>query len=456
MNVLLVEPDFPYPNKSKNKANSTHKNFVPLGLLKFGALHKAKGNNVKLVRGKKSKSEIGFIPNEILVTSIFTYWSNYVWDSISHYRNLFPNSIIRLGGIYATLHADKEKFKDLSKKYKVIVSKGIDEEAEKYLPDYSLIRNIEYHATHMMRGCIRRCKFCGTWKIEPKMAFKSKEDIISELKKIGKNKVVFYDNNMLANPNIKDILSSFTALRIKGKPVIFESQSGFDGRLLERDPELATLIKKSRFQNVRIAWDNSLNDKNSIKKQIELLTKAGYASKDISVFMIYNFDVPYEDMIKKLAFCKKIGVQITDCRNRPLDLDYDNYDPHMKNGQPEGSFYINKEAGWTDKKIREFRSQVRQHNIEVRYGGKYNRKMEKWSAIHNTFKFFNLGIPPKINTIENSETWQKRIKSLNRLKNHYLENNINHQEIKNKIGPALDKKLIIMLKKAGLDSNKLK
>ena len=35
--VLLVEPDFPYPNKSKNKGNDVHKNFIPIGLLKIGS-----------------------------------------------------------------------------------------------------------------------------------------------------------------------------------------------------------------------------------------------------------------------------------------------------------------------------------------------------------------------------------------------------------------------------------
>ena len=39
--VLLVEPDFPYPSKSKNKADHIHKNFVPIGLLKFGSFYKA-------------------------------------------------------------------------------------------------------------------------------------------------------------------------------------------------------------------------------------------------------------------------------------------------------------------------------------------------------------------------------------------------------------------------------
>jgi pyruvate-formate lyase-activating enzyme len=443
--ILLVEPDFPFPNKSKNKANSVHKNFVPLGLLKLGSLHKDKGNKVKLVRGKKSEKEIGFVPNKILITSLFTYWSKYVWDNIEHYRGEFPKSEIELGGIYTTLHADTKKFKNLANKYRINISKGVNQEAEKYLPDYSLMPDIDYHATHMMRGCIRRCKFCGTWRLEPQMTRKTKENIIDELKRIGKNKVVFYDNNILANPQIKDLLKEFAELKIKGKPIIFESQSGFDGRLLERDFELVLLLKKARFQNVRIAWDNSVDDKDSIKKQINFLVKAGYPAKNISVFMIYNFNTAYEDMFKKLNFCKKLGVQITDCRYRPLELDYDNYNPHLRNGQPEGSFHIHKEAGWTDWKIRDFRKQVRQHNIWIRYakdkGLKYNNKMEKWSAIHNTYKFFNLGRPPQMEIIENNSRIYKRIMFLNRLANYHKKFNIEPPNLSNIPLRNLDKLL---------------
>jgi len=443
--ILLVEPDFPFPNKSKNKANGVHKNFVPIGLLKLGAVYGEKGCNVKLVRGKKGRIEIGFTPDEILVTSLFTYWSSHVWDCIKHYRELFPSATIQMGGIYATLHADKPKLKELAKQFKVKVIGGVNHEAEKHLPDYSLLPNIDYHATHIMRGCIRRCNFCGTWRIEPKLTAKSKDEIIKELKKVGKNRVIFYDNNILANPQIKEILKEFAELKIKGKSVSFESQSGFDGRLLEKDPELAMLIKKARFANVRIAWDNSLDDQQAIKKQIDNLVEAGYAAKDLSVFMIYNFDVPYEDMIQKIEHCEKMGVQITDCRYRPLKVDYDNYKPHMKKGQPEGSFYIHKEAGWTDKKIRDFRRKVRQHNIEIRYakdkGLKYDHKMERWSSIHNTFKFFNLGTPPLIKDIEESLTLQARIKKLNRLKELHKKSNIAAPDFSGLTMVELDKKI---------------
>jgi len=52
-NILLVEPDFPYSNRSKNRANEIHKNFAPIGLLKLGAYHKFLGNNGKHVKPTK-------------------------------------------------------------------------------------------------------------------------------------------------------------------------------------------------------------------------------------------------------------------------------------------------------------------------------------------------------------------------------------------------------------------
>lgn len=431
--ILLVEPNFPFPNKSKHKANSVHKNFVPIGLLKLGALYKDKGDKVKLVRGNKKKREIKFTPNEILITTLFTYWSDYVWNSVDYYRTLFPDAKIKLGGIYATLHKNTYKFKKQRKKYDVEVISGIIPKVEKFLPDYSLIPSIDYHATHMMRGCIRSCAFCGTWKIEPNLVYKNKDEITKELQKIGKNKVIFYDNNLLANPNIKDILKSFQNLKINGKAVTFESQSGFDGRLLQKDPKLAKLIKLARFQNVRIAWDNGLGDRKSIKKQIDLLKRVGYAPKDISVFIIYNFVMPYKDILKKVKACYRWGVQITDCRNRPLDLDYDNYNPHMRYGQPEGSFYIHKETGWTDKKIRSFRKKVRIHNIEIRYakdkGLRYDHKMEKWSAIHNLYKYFKLGRPPQMTIIEVNPLINKRVLYLRKLMNYHKKFNIDSPDL---------------------------
>jgi len=450
--ILLVEPNFPYPNRSRNRANEIHKNFAPVGLLKLGALHKALGDEVKLVRGNINFEE--FIPDEILITSLFTYWSKYVWEAVKYYRTLFPKSKIKLGGIYVTLHYKTLEFVEKARKFKIIAYKGVHKEAEKFLPDYSLLEGeIDHHITHAMRGCIRRCKFCGVWKIEPKLRYKSAEELIKELKKAGKNKVIFFDNNFFANPNIKEILKALEGLKINGKSVTFESQSGYDGRLLEKDPELAILLKKAKFREIRIAWDNSLEDYKSIKKQINYLRKVGYPAKEIYVFMIYNFNIPYQDMLKKLEYCKKWGVQITDCRYRPLSATYDNYNPHsFKEGQTKKDYYIHEEGGWTDKKIRDFRKRVRQQNMEIRYanGKKYDVRMEHWSAIHNTYKFFNLGRPPFLEKIERSEKLKKRIRLLNQIKNYCLKNNPEIPDFSTLKERDLDKRIRIGVERINL------
>jgi len=455
--ILLVEPDFPYPSKSRNRANEIHKNFVPIGLLKLGSLYKSQGAEVKLVRGNQPKGKLrNFEPSLILVTSIFTYWSKYVWDAISYYREFFPETKIMLGGIYATLHHNKKIFKENLRRYNVRCYVGLHSEAEKHYPDYSLLNgNVDHHVTHTMRGCIRKCSFCGVWKIEPKRIYKTSKELITEIKTIGKNKVIFFDNNFLANKNIKKMLGDLVELRVNSKPVSFECQSGFDGRLLENDKELAVLLKKAHFNNVRIAWDNSSSDSSSIKSQLNCLASAGYNLKDIFVFMIYNYDIPCEEMLKKLDYCKKWGVQIADCRYRPLDSIKDDYNPtRFRSGQTDEDYYIHKDGGWTDQKIRDFRRIVRHHNIWIRYardkGLLYDKRMEKWSSIHNTFKFFHMGRPPQLEVIEESPTWKRRLGMMNRVKNYYKKHNLNTLDFSSFTKKRIDEELSNLLTKIDL------
>lgn len=120
--ILLVEPDFPISAKSKN-----HCNFLPIGLLKIGAYHRDKKDQVKLHRGNyKSR----FYPDEIKVTSLFTYWSKQVWDSVAYYKNIYPNAKIEVGGIYASLMPKHAKKSGCDKVSIGLYRKGIAEEYE--------------------------------------------------------------------------------------------------------------------------------------------------------------------------------------------------------------------------------------------------------------------------------------------------------------------------------------
>lgn len=354
MKILLVEPDFPIPPKSKN-----HRNFLPIGLLKLASYHRHKGDIIKVARGNKYYTN--FSPNQIKITSLFTYWSKYVWDSVKFYKDKYPNAQVIVGGIYASLMPKHCKKSGCDK-----VFVGVHKQAEKFKPAYDLV-DVDYQIIHTSRGCVRRCKFCGTWKIEPKFIYKK-----SIQEEICSNRIIFYDNNLLANPYIKDILKELSSMKHNDRIVYCESQCGIDGRLLT--PEIAKLLKKARFLYPRIAWDHIYSQRKSIKNQIDILINAGYLTRDIYIFMIYNYKVGYYEMRKKLGQCKKWGVQIADCRYRPLNQTYDDYKPRRR--QTNKDYYIH--PRWTDRQIKLFRKKVRQQNIIIRHGFDfYSSKLEQ-------------------------------------------------------------------------------
>ena len=366
-NVLLIEPNFPIPNKSRN-----HSNFLPIGLLKIAAYLKTRNINVELIRFEEDKDEdygqTTLIPNEdefkpdlICVTSIFTYWSKYVKNAVFHYKNKFKDVPILVGGVYASLMPDH------CKKYTKCtdVIEGPIPEVENLIPDYSLV-DVDYQIIHTSRGCIRKCGFCGTYIIEPEWVCKKsiKDEII-------KKKLIFYDNNLLANQYIEDILNELIELKKEKRITYLESQSGFDGRILRKKPYLAKMLKDAGFKNPKIAWDYGLIQAPKIKEQIDLLLDAGFMAKEISIFMIYNYEPDYEEMEEKRVKCAEWGVQITDCRYRPLDATDDNYSSYKKE-QTSDDYYIHKECGWTDAKIRKFRRNIRRHNICMRHEVDYH------------------------------------------------------------------------------------
>lgn len=359
-NILLVEPKFPIPTKSKN-----HKNFLPIGLLKIASFLRSKNINVLLVRGfSNSSDDISklqeFNPTEIWITSLFTYWSKHVKDSVQYYKKSFPNAKIIVGGIYASLMP--EHCKEYTGCHEVF--KGIYKEAEDFFPAYDLV-DVNYQIMHTSRGCIRKCKFCGTYRIEPR--FYVKNSILDEIKS---NKLIFYDNNFLANKNIFNILDELSNAKYQNKLVHSECQSGFDGRILNE--ALAIKLKKARFINPRIAWDNSYNDYKEIERQLVFLYNAGYNPKDIYVFMVYNFELSFEIMEDKRKKCYEWGVQISDCRYRPLDQIFDNYNSHVDK-QTNKDYFIH--PAWKDEEVRQFRANVRRQNICIRHNFPFYSKI---------------------------------------------------------------------------------
>ena len=276
MNILLVEPVYRQAKRTKHEAK-----LCPVGLFKHYFFHISKGDKVCMVKGCVLAD---IEPDMVKITSLYTYWSEDVFKAIEFYSKKYPNAIIKVGGIFASLMPEIVKKRSPN----VIVHRGIDEEVEYVTIDWKhLNRNIQI--IHASRSCIRNCRFCGVKKIEPKLSYKTWNRVKAE---IQLNDIVFFDNNFLINPHHQDILEGIANHKVNGKVIRCESQSGFDPYLITK--ENALLLKKARFKSIRISWDNKLNQGIIVKRALSHLLNAGFNSKTIGVFMIYNWEYPFE------------------------------------------------------------------------------------------------------------------------------------------------------------------
>ncbi|MCK4823619.1 Fe-S oxidoreductase [bacterium] len=357
MKVLLVEPEYKQAGRTKHEAK-----LCPVGLFKHYFYHIEKGDSVRIVRGCIL---INSKPDLIKITSLFTYWSDDVFQTIKYYKTIFPETPIKVGGILASLIPEivKKQFPDIT------IHEGIDRSVEDVPIDwFELNRTIQI--IHASRSCMRNCKFCGVRKIEPEISYKTWKQVKAE---IQLNDIVFFDNNFLMNPHHKEILQGIAQHKVNGKVIHSEAQSGFDPRLITE--ENATLLKKARFRSIRISWDHSLDQAKIVKQALTHLEDAGFNSKNIGIFMIYNWDNPFDLMELKRKICFDWNVQIFDCRYRPLDQLFDNYNPY-KTQQTSEDYYIH--PAWTDEKVRKFRRNVRRQNIMIRFNFRTEEQMDEW------------------------------------------------------------------------------
>lgn len=184
----------------------------------------------------------------------------------------------------------------------------------------------------LTEGCPHNCPFC----------YEPQEFKIFGIPEIVRNKVKIMDMNFLAKPEASKIIKELGEKRVNNKVIYYELICGIDYRFLTN--EIANKLKTSRFKNIRLAWDWWYFDQKKVKNAIQMLLKAGYNSKEIMIFMICNWRIPYNECLKKLNLCKYWNVQIADCY---FDGQY---------GREK------KPVHWTAEEIKSFRKQVRKHN----------------------------------------------------------------------------------------------
>jgi len=299
MNILLVEP--PYRTK-----------ILPLGLQKMATYFLDRGDNVKYIKGNLLRSGLiknDFYPDEIYLTTLFTYFADIVITSIKTYQRRFPKADLKVGGILASLMPEY-----IESNTGVISYFGLWKEVEDCLLNFSLFPATEKMMVFTSRGCIRKCEFCVVPIIEPKFTITNNwQGQIQDAIKNGKKEIQIQDNNFLASPwNHQCEVVLF--LEKYGNNIRVDFNQSLDCRLFKE--KHAELLSKINTPIIRFAFDGMQED-GYFQNSMSLAKKYNLA-KEYRVDVLWNFKEAPEDVWYRIREVLLSGGVVCPMQYRPI------------------------------------------------------------------------------------------------------------------------------------------
>lgn len=254
MKVLLIDADSTIPN---------------IALMKLSAYHKAMGDDVELV-----SANLPYFPNRKKVPFIVK-GADMAYCSVVFEGN--KDFIIGHDIIFGGTGVD--------------LSINLPDVVENFDPDYSIYPDNGISYGFITRGCIRNCSFCKVPKKEGHIRKVANVDDIVKHKKVK-----FLDNNILALPEHKEILSEIVQKGIK-----CQFNQGLDIRLL--DSENSVLLSKIDYLGEYIfAFDNWEYKTLIEKKMLFLFWRKPYQLK---FFVYIHPDMSLAETVKRIVWLKE-------------------------------------------------------------------------------------------------------------------------------------------------------
>jgi hypothetical protein len=354
-NILLIEPGY------KNK-------YPPLGLMKIAQYHGPNGkrDNVTFVKGEPS-SVFDKCWDRIYVTTLFSFEWKRIAQSIDFAIRASgdqPNNVF-VGGIAASLMHDA--FLQEQRWLGIRFIKGLMKDApavslqldslqeelysedvkgapiEDMIPDYSILDQVDYkypvadaYFAYASRGCVRKCSFCGVPKLEGDLYdTPSLSTIVRGIEKLHgpKKDLILMDNNVVASPRFKEIISEIRDLGFtpgaklaRGRGSVLrrvDFNQGVDARILCKDPQFLRELSSICIKPLRIAFDH-IGLKKPYVTAIRYAHDAGLT--ELSNYMLYNFhDSPadlYQRMRINIDLNEELNIRIFSfpMRFQPTDM----------------------------------------------------------------------------------------------------------------------------------------
>lgn len=219
---------------------------------------------------------------------------------------------------------------------------------QRFKKDVQLLKPYSFGAYNKVRGnkqAIRISEGCP-WNCPN--CYEPTELKIFGVPEIERNRVLIYDMNLLCKSEALDIIKELGKKRVNGKVVYYELVCGVDYRFLTQP--IANALHKNRFVKIRVAWDGHYTEQRKMYVAINKLLKAGYRRRDLMLFFLCNYRIPFDENMLKLDLAKVWCVKVCDCYFDGVVF------PHVS------------PVWWSSDQIRAFRTKVRKHNQLVNFG----------------------------------------------------------------------------------------
>ena len=277
-------------------------------------------------------------PEAILITSLMTYWYPGVFEAIHLAKDVYPDTPVILGGIYATLcpgHASTYSGADFvissprqfwPRELARFLEENIpdftpEEKLEAFLPypAFDLLTKIDYVCLLGSSGCPFRCPYCGSHYLSPhytkREPFELFEEVLFWHREYNIVDFAFYDDALLVHADthicvfLEEVARNNLSLR-------FHCPNGL--HITYIDQEIANLLYKAGFKSIRLGLETSdtglqtrLGKKFSegeFEQAIAHLKRAGFTTDQIGSYILIGLPGQTGDQVAEtITYAGRIG-----------------------------------------------------------------------------------------------------------------------------------------------------
>jgi radical SAM superfamily enzyme YgiQ (UPF0313 family) len=254
-------------------------------------------------------------PDLIWVTSIMTYWYPGIQETIAVIREIFPETPIWLGGIYAQLCTQHARETSGANEVVTLALETLPDRIAAATgfslrnshewthfelspsPAWDLLARLTYVPLLTGLGCVFKCPYCASGILQPKWQRRSADAIYEEIshwhRNFGVVDFAFYDDALLIGAD-SSLEPALTRISKELPGLRFHTPNAVHISALT--PECCRLLHESGFTTLRLGLETTQAERQQdwggkVKTEtflaaVEHLLAAGFSSNQIGVYLL--------------------------------------------------------------------------------------------------------------------------------------------------------------------------